>query len=155
MLLDNLSGAGLLEPKHLALGLSITTLFTVALARAISLLQNVLETLVSSILNSGSTPEIVISELEHLKKLFKDSALGPGAWFTQLKVLAKSPVPDGRAIANDAALIRTQTRKFVEQLNNSGDFCNGVFDPAKDINFYPFLVVATLLYGDLDAEEIQ
>lgn len=59
------------------------------------------------------------------------------------------------AIANDAALIRAQTRKFVEQLSNTGDFRNGIFDPAKDINFYPFFVVATLLYGDLDAEDVQ
>lgn len=51
MLLDNLSSVGLLEPKHLAWGLSITTLFTVALLKAISLSQNVLVNLISSILN--------------------------------------------------------------------------------------------------------
>jgi AcrR family transcriptional regulator len=59
------------------------------------------------------------------------------------------------AISNEAAMIREQTRKFIEQLRNSEDFRNGIFDPAKDISFYPFLVVATVLYGDLDAEDIR
>ena len=59
------------------------------------------------------------------------------------------------AISNEAPVIRKETRKFVEHLCSSGDFRNGIFDPAKDINFYPFLVVATLLYGDLDPEDIR
>lgn len=233
MLLDNLSSVGLLEPKHLAWGLSITTLFTVALLKAISLSQNVLVNLISSILNwylhwrypikdvdgtknlpslpyvwpngngdaakflqgrengeewrkklgstyriwSGSTPEVVISEPEHLKELFKDSdqhykAVNNDSGYLMSQLLGQCVGLLSRkswqslrsqvegpfthvAIANDAALIRAQTRKFVEQLSNTGDFRNGIFDPAKDINFYPFFVVATLLYGDLDAEDVQ
>ena len=59
------------------------------------------------------------------------------------------------AIAIDAPVIREQTQRFVKNLCSGGDFRNGIFDPARDLSFYPFLVVATLLYGDLDAEDVK
>jgi len=119
----------------------------------------------------------VVSNPNHLKELFKDSdqhykAVNNDSGYLMSKILgqcvgllsgkswqslrSQMEIPfTHMAISNEAAVIREQTRKFVEQLRNSGDFRNGVFDPAKDISFYPFLVVATVLYGDLDAEDIR
>jgi hypothetical protein len=59
------------------------------------------------------------------------------------------------AIMNEAPVIRKQTQQYVGHLRDSGGFRNGTFDPAKDLSFYPFLVVATLMYGELDAADIQ
>ncbi|KAF1362643.1 cytochrome p450 monooxygenase GliC [Lizonia empirigonia] len=126
---------------------------------------------------SGSTSEVVVSDPQHLKEIFKDSdqhlkAVNNDSGYLMSQILgqcvgllsgkswqtlrSQMEVPfTHMAIANEAPVIREQTRQFLQQLRNTGDFQNGIFDPAKDINFYPFLLVATLLYGDLDAEDVQ
>ncbi|KAI4958680.1 hypothetical protein J4E86_004285 [Alternaria arbusti] len=230
---DIVGGTSTLDPKHLALGLSVTTLVTIALLRARAFLSETIVKVLSVVCNwylhwanpikdehgkkslpslpyiwpngngdvakflqgrenaeewhkshgstyriwSGSVSEVVVSNPNHLKELFKDSdqhykAVNNDSGYLMSKILgqcvgllsgkswqslrSQMEVPfTHMAISNEAAVIREQTRKFVEQLRNSGDFRNGVFDPAKDISFYPFLVVATVLYGDLDAEDIR
>ncbi|CZT23686.1 related to trichodiene oxygenase cytochrome P450 [Ramularia collo-cygni] len=126
---------------------------------------------------SGSTSEVVISDPEHLKVVFKDSdqhlkAINNDSGYLMSQILgqcvgllsgkawqslrSQMEVPFSHmAIANDAPIIRQQTIKFVDKLRKKGDFQHGIFDPARDLSFYPFLVVATLLYGELDDIDVQ
>ncbi|OJD30966.1 cytochrome p450 oxidoreductase [Diplodia corticola] len=125
----------------------------------------------------GSSSEVVISDPQHLKEIFKDSdqhlkAVNNDSGYLMSQILgqcvgllsgkawqslrSQMEVPfTHSAISNDAPVIRKQTRRYVENLRNSGEFQNGIFDPARDVKFYPFLVVATLMYGDLNAEDIK
>ncbi|KAK8154305.1 cytochrome P450 monooxygenase [Phyllosticta citrichinensis] len=125
----------------------------------------------------GSSSEVVISDPQHLKEVFKDSdqhykAVNNDSGYLMSQILgqcvgllsgkswqslrSQMEVPfTHSAISNDAPIIREQTRRYMEKLSSSGDFQNGVFDPAEDVKFYPFLVVATLLYGELDADDVK
>ncbi|KAI9644118.1 hypothetical protein NHQ30_007471 [Ciborinia camelliae] len=56
---------------------------------------------------------------------------------------------------NSSATIRRETERYMTWFKNMPGVNNGSFDPDKDLNFYPFLITATLLYGHLNDETVE
>ncbi|CAI6337024.1 unnamed protein product [Periconia digitata] len=126
---------------------------------------------------AGSTPEIVVSDPIHLKEIFSDSdrhskAENNDSGYLMSQILGKcigllSP-PEWkaartkleypfthRAIESSAPMMLKVTKQYFDEFFRAETFQEVHLDPMKDLEFYPFLITATLIYGELDASQTQ
>ncbi|PSN69493.1 cytochrome P450 oxidoreductase GliC [Corynespora cassiicola Philippines] len=126
---------------------------------------------------SGTTSEVVLTKSEHVKAVFLDSdthekapangsgelmnqllgsclGLISGAPWKKLKAAVKSPF-----LHKSAALyvgnVQEFTKEYMKQLTaENADFRErGLLHPVRDLKMAPFMFVATVIYGELSAED--
>lgn len=60
-----------------------------------------------------------------------------------------------QAIDNSASILLAVTDKYFQELFETEFGRKSVLDPIKDLEFYPFLVTATLVYGEMSGADIH
>ncbi|KAF2259667.1 putative cytochrome P450 monooxygenase [Lojkania enalia] len=121
---------------------------------------------------SGFTPEIVLTKPEDIKNVFKDSnkhskatandsgylmhqllgsclgLIGGSPW-EAVRETFKGPFLPTQA-TTFAPLIQSEVKKFFDALMHDRKLESGVIDPAKDLSMLPFLIIAKIIYGELE-----
>ncbi|KAI0456042.1 cytochrome p450 monooxygenase GliC [Xylaria acuta] len=126
---------------------------------------------------SGTAPEIVITQPEHVQEVFKDSDKhikainnNSGYYLGQLLgqcvgLVSQSEWKTLRAVTEQAfvrsksityvPLIRKRVKEHFRQLWTSSKLSQAILDPAQDLKLLPFWVVAEIIYGPLTSEMEQ